>query len=204
MFKKTVLAVALALGTMVGGAATAATVNVGDAAINRQLSDGFSNFVVGFTNENFVDGTLTGWEVYVERINGNASSGSLALLVLTSIGGGNYQVTGIDTRTVQVGLNTFTSSIATTATSILGVFMGTAKVSYDLISQPSGPDVYNGNGAVSSPLSVGSTVALTAGSTDRIYSINATVAPVPLPAAGFLLIGALGGLAALRRRKMVA
>jgi hypothetical protein len=27
------------------------------------------------------------------------------------------------------------------------------------------------------------------------------VAPVPVPAAGFLLIGALGGLVALRRRK---
>lgn len=32
-------------------------------------------------------------------------------------------------------------------------------------------------------------------------NVYGTVAPVPLPAAGFLLIGALGGLAALRRRK---
>jgi hypothetical protein len=30
---------------------------------------------------------------------------------------------------------------------------------------------------------------------------NVTVAPIPLPAAGLLLVGALGGLAALRRRK---
>lgn len=32
----------------------------------------------------------------------------------------------------------------------------------------------------------------------------ANVAPVPLPAAGFLLVGALGGIAALRRRKSLA
>lgn len=37
----------------------------------------------------------------------------------------------------------------------------------------------------------------------RVKELNA-VAAVPLPAAGFLLIGALGGLAAMRRRKMAA
>jgi hypothetical protein len=36
---------------------------------------------------------------------------------------------------------------------------------------------------------------------DMIIRIDATPVPVPVPAAGFLLIGALGGLAALRRRK---
>lgn len=35
-------------------------------------------------------------------------------------------------------------------------------------------------------------------------SLQITVAAVPLPAGGLLLIGALGGLAALRRRKMAA
>lgn len=36
------------------------------------------------------------------------------------------------------------------------------------------------------------------------YIIRVDVAPVPIPAAGFLLVGALGGLAALRRRKKAA
>ncbi len=35
----------------------------------------------------------------------------------------------------------------------------------------------------------------------RVDSIAGTVAAVPVPAAGFLLLGALGGLAALRRRR---
>ncbi len=37
--------------------------------------------------------------------------------------------------------------------------------------------------------------------TAQIVSTDAAVAPVPLPAAGFLLVGALGGLAAAGRRK---
>ena len=36
------------------------------------------------------------------------------------------------------------------------------------------------------------------------FSSTTVPAPVPLPAAGFLLVGALGGLAALRRRKATA
>jgi hypothetical protein len=39
---------------------------------------------------------------------------------------------------------------------------------------------------------------------DRNSFEHASVAAVPVPAAGFLLVGALGGLAALRRRKKVA
>ena len=35
----------------------------------------------------------------------------------------------------------------------------------------------------------------------RIGSIDADLAAIPVPAAGFLLVGALGGLAALRRRR---
>lgn len=52
----------------------------------------------------------------------------------------------------------------------------------------------------------------TFGSDDfKLFSASVTVegqaqdlAPVPLPAAGFLLVGALGGLAAMRRRKAAA
>jgi hypothetical protein len=39
---------------------------------------------------------------------------------------------------------------------------------------------------------------------DNFTLASANVSPVPLPAAGFLLLGAMGGLAALRRRKGAA
>jgi len=35
-------------------------------------------------------------------------------------------------------------------------------------------------------------------------SLYANVAPIPLPAAGFLLIGALGGLGLMRRRRKIS
>jgi hypothetical protein len=41
------------------------------------------------------------------------------------------------------------------------------------------------------------------GSSTGVAYGNLEVAPVPVPAAGFLLVGALGGLVALRRRKSV-
>lgn len=37
-----------------------------------------------------------------------------------------------------------------------------------------------------------------------VEDVSVTTAPVPVPAAGFLLLGALGGLVALRRRKLAA
>lgn len=205
MFRKTVLAATLAVAALAGGTASAATVTVGNAATNRALADGFSNFAIGFTNIGFVEGTLTAWDVYIERIVPNAATGTVALLVLSDLGGGSYKVNGVDARSASLGLNSFAGlSIATLATDILGVFIGTAKVSYDLINQPSGPDVFTGNNVFTGAPNEGDILTLTAGSTSRIYSVNATVSPVPLPAGGLLLIGALGGLAALRRRKMAA
>jgi len=205
MLKKTTLALVFSIGAVFGGVASATTVTVGNAPINRALADGFTNFALGFTGISFIRGTLTGWDVFIESITGNAATGTMALMVLADLGGGNYQVQGVDARTVGLGLNSFTgTSISTLATDILGVFIGSAAVSYDVNNQPSGPDLYTNNGAFSFAPVTGDTITLTAGSTDRTYSLQATVAAVPLPAGGLLLIGALGGLAALRRRKMAS
>jgi hypothetical protein len=46
---------------------------------------------------------------------------------------------------------------------------------------------------------LGAATARTTGGTSTKYT--GTIAPVPVPAAGLMLLGALGGLAALRRRK---
>jgi len=102
--------------------------------------------------------------------------------------------------TVGLGLNSFLSNINVISGNILAVLMGDAKMSYDLVGTGSnsiGPDPYSPNGAFGVLPFVGDTIALTAGGTQREYSI---IAAVPLPAGGLLLIGALGDLGVLRCR----
>ncbi len=196
---KSILPAATLSLALLGGTAHAAT--VGYAATDRALADGYSNFAIAMTSAVFSTGTVTAWETFIEAINGNAMTGTVSLLVLNDVGSGNYDVVGIDTRTVGVGLNSFTTSIQVSAGNILAILMGDAKVSYDLLGNNStGPDPYSPNGAFGTLPGVGNTIALNEGGTERIYSINAT-AVVPLPVGGLLLLGALGGLAALRRRK---
>ena len=163
---------------------------VGFAAIDRSHNDSYSNFALAFTNQVFSAGTLTKWSTYT------GSSGQLALLVLTPQGGNNYQVAALDVQTVSAGLSTFSASISTLAGQILGVWMGTAKVDYTLLNQPSGPDQYTANLALGSAPTIGDLISFGAGSTDRQYSLSATVVPLPaalpLLASGFGLLGFLG------------
>jgi len=195
MFHSAKVFLAAALLSLVASVSSAAT--VGYTAQVRGNSDGFSNFAIAMTDAVFSNGVISGWETWVQAIDGNAATGSMALLVLNDAGGGNYNVVGVDSRTVVAGLNTFTSNITVAAGNILAIWMGDAKVAFDYSGSGAGP--YSNNGAFGA--APGGTIALIAGSSSRYYSINTTV--VPLPAAGLLLLGALGGLAALRRRKSV-
>jgi hypothetical protein len=198
MFHRAKMFAAAALLSVTASVASAAT--VGFAATDRATADGFSNFAIALSGAVFSTGSVNSWETWIERIDGNLATGTMSLLVLDDVGGGNYDVVGIDTQTVGLGFNSFMSNIHVTSGNILAILMGTAKVSYDLIGANNvGSDPFSLNGAFGVLPGVGDTIALNAGVTNRQYSIQATV--VPLPASGLLLLGALGGFAALRRRK---
>lgn len=193
MFRSAKAFLVAAALSLVASFASAAT--VGYTAGVRGNTDGYSNFVIAMTDAVFSNGLITGWETYIQAIDFNAQTGSMALMVLRDVGGGNYDVIGVDSQTVSIGLNSFTSNITVAAGDILAIWMGDAKVAFDF--SPTGNGPYSNNGAFGS--APGGTISVAAGSSSRYYSINTTV--VPLPAAGLMLLGALGGLAALRRRK---
>lgn len=193
MFRSAKAFLVAAALSLVASFASAAT--VGYTAGVRGNTDGYSNFVIAMTDAVFSNGLITGWKTYIQAIDFNAQTGSMALMVLRDVGGGNYDVIGVDSQTVSIGLNSFTSNITVAAGDILAIWMGDAKVAFDF--SPTGNGPYSNNGDFA--LAPGGTISVAAGSSSRYYSINTTV--VPLPAAGLMLLGALGGLAALRRRK---
>jgi hypothetical protein len=194
---RTILASAVAAVLSVG-AASAAT--IGYTASDRALADTFSDFVIVLNQAAFSTGVISAWDVFIEAIDGNAGSGQMALVVLQETVPGTFNVVASDTRTVVAGINNFTgTSIAVATGQILAIWMGTAKVSYE--NGADGGDLYSNNGSFGSA-PVG-TIGIANGGIDRLYSIEATVSAVPLPATGLMLLGALGGIAALRRRKSV-
>ncbi|MBD5778860.1 VPDSG-CTERM sorting domain-containing protein [Pelagicoccus sp. NFK12] len=185
----------LSLLAVVGLASSAQAITIGNDAIDRTHGDGFSNFSMALLTEVVPAGGayLTGWETYIEY----GAQGNMALLFLEDKGSNNYEVKFVDERTVALGLNSFSASGALDAGWIMGIWMGTAKVSFDYVS---GPDTtFTANGVLGSAPTVGQTVAYTGNITDRVYSINATV---PDAGATISLLGiGLIGLAAVSRRK---
>lgn len=178
---------------------TAAT--IGAAATDRSSADGWSNFVLGLTSENFTtDGTVTDWSVYTNN------AGTLGMLLLRPTTGSNYEIIGADFQNANAGLNTFsftadTGTASVMAGDILGLYIGTAKVDFDFTAGGIA-NWCGGSNCIADPVSgiiAGETLELTGGPQNRVYSAN--VNAVPLPAAAWLFGSAILGLVAAKRRK---
>lgn len=188
---------------LMAGTVQAATM-VGNDAIDRASADGWSEFVLGLTSETFTAaGTVTDWQVYA------ANTGTLGMLLLRNTGGNDYQVVGVDNETITTaGLNNFaftpdSGSAQVQAGDILGLYIGSAKVDFDLPDSSDSVNWCSGTGCASGGVDAGATVSLTGGPQNRTYSANVTLSEVPLPAAAWLFGSALVGFMGVSRRKRV-
>jgi hypothetical protein len=212
-FMKYMAAGVLAIGSIVG-AAQAATLNGTFTIDIRNFTDPDVTNTNSFaTAANFGAQASDAVITYTGDINFfNPTSSGAATSIAQFLGsaGGSYSIVSgtqsfLDSTRLSQG-----SYVTTTLFSISGVF---ATAVEGIIRHDDGITlVASGQtGGVSAPPTPATNTAFTAnaGEFTLFYAaangnpsiLNVDAAVVPLPAAGFLLIGALGGLVALRRRK---
>lgn len=188
------LITAISMGALVTLSQLSQAGIIGNDAVNRATSDGWSNFVLGLTTETFTTaGTVTNWNVYTNN------AGSLGMLLLRNTGANNYTVIGADFESVSAGLNSFTFNADTGSSNvlagdILGLYIGSAKVDFDYNSNNDIVNWCGNNGCVSnlSQLDAGQSLTLSGGPQGRSYSANVSVAvsePSTIALFGLSLLG---------------
>ena len=180
MLKKTILAVAQATASLLPFSAVASTLDP-----SNTLVDGGSYNMLGsnFFGETFLTADGAGTRSFTFN-NYNGVSANIALTVATVSALSEKFLGGLTFTWLLSGV---TLSVAEAITNFSGTLNNTilAGSSDTLVITYGDPVVRSGLGGRAN------------------FTVSLDAAPVPLPAGGLLLMGALGGLAALRRRKSV-
>ena len=174
-------------------AASAATCNIGACGVSGVDGQSLSGNVV-FQLEDISNGAGETFEFIANFLNDTSVNGSALVTVL------QFEPTGFGTIANLMLTITGPAAIAPQ------IFAITDAVGNAI--NPTGNDVVLGidlTGAAGSSIFFSLTgTALLGSSSGTPPDLDLIISPVPLPAAGFLLIGALGGLGALSRRRKKA
>jgi hypothetical protein len=187
MFK----AIFLALGVMVSTTAAQATViDFGDQPgnYNPYVEDGFSFDHASLDNSG---GNCPFSNPACMKLN-SGRGGGFSQTIMTRVGGGVFDLMGFSFEfSGNANVNTLIVSALGYGDLTLTVGVGgiLKNTSYSMMNL-----LFADVEAV--------TFRSTSGGTVRIDNISVAIAAVPIPAAGFLLLAGLGGLAAMRRRKV--
>jgi hypothetical protein len=174
-------AAALVAGAgLIGSAASAATLIDfnGDKTADPYPEDGFSFAPIRIVNGNCIDGGCL-------ALNDNESTG----MTYTSAPG-LFTLTGLSFKLLGKGTGNALTVTGSNGTSLSYAVAAYAKNTYHAL-------LFTNEFANVSSV----TFSTGGGGNVRVDNLSATAAPVPLPAAGLLLIGGLGVLGAASRRK---
>lgn len=205
-FKGGVLAATMAVGLAAASSAGAATMT-GTFDINvYTYNAGGSAPNASATVANLVGKTLTANVTYTGDIDFMTNGNSTTLADFLGSGTGSYVVNSGSVAGQMTAGGFGTTSLFDITSTITGSYKAVA-------THDDGLSVYNNGSLVadsSYPTSaIPTPFNLTSGSLRMIYSaangnpeqLNVQLSPVPVPAGGILLLSALGGVAALRRKK---
>jgi hypothetical protein len=176
--------------------AVAAVVSLGSGAAEAVTFSFNSN---GGNGTGVDNGPTGAFDFAVSLISNNNGVGGI-YTIGTAVADQAYNVSGVwQYSTNDVDGSTFDP---------FGYFIDSVYVSLVQLTTDGVPSPSFQNGVFAFAVSAGQSFGFYSVATDGILGSSTGIAygnlaPVPVPAAGFLLVGALGGLAALRRRKSV-
>lgn len=189
---------------MLAGAAQASTFTIGaGSSVDLTPVDGFFSGCTGAgdcISESLADGLIgTTFE-----LNNVGDSETFDFLTFTGNGTGFYE-NYMASATLAFDAPTIAASSGGSGgvVGVIGGFIGAGELQWDDVPV----DVAFGNtGIVSINFQGGRTIlpGSSITTTATVTLVQADISPVPLPASGLLLLGGMGGLVAMRRRKKAA
>lgn len=206
------------LGTGLTNATDAAT-NLGNLVLSGGFEDGYSAIDFALTAFNFTAGAAINFILVTDEDRDNGNTALTTASIRNSLTGANILLNAVVSNSLRTGTNATALGVdssndayvadgsggfTTSSGGVIGNGAGTTKTDYSDLALATGGAVWDLNQLRAGGLVAESfTQAFIGIKVQEIISQPPTGNPnvIPLPAAGWMLIAGIGGLAAMRRRK---